>query len=52
MNPILKRNEKTNRIRHSQMFLKIGVLKKSLKPETLLKRDSNAGVFLYILRNF
>ena len=52
MNPILKRNEKTNRIGHSQMFLKIGVLKKSLKPETLLKRDSNAGVFLYILRNF
>ena len=35
----------------SQVFLKIGVLR-TWRTSTLLKRDSNTGVFLWILRNF
>ena len=34
-----------------QIFLKLGALKIFLRPATLLKRDSNAGVFLWLLRN-
>ena len=42
------------------MFFKIGVPKnfailtgkQAWKPATLLKRDSNTGVFLWILQNF
>ena len=57
-----------NRNRPSQMFYKIGVLKnvtkklrkshrkipvfESLFNKTLLKRDSNTGVFLWNLQNF
>ena len=41
------------RSNHSQKFLRIGVAKKfaGLKPATLLKRDFNIGVSLWILQN-
>ena len=35
----------------SKMFFKVSVLK-NLRPPTLLKRDSNTGVFLWNLQNF
>ena len=38
-------NVRRHRSSHSQMFFKICVLH-TFRPATLLKRDSNAGVFL------
>ena len=42
-----------SRSSRSQMFLKIGVFKNFLKPmlESLFNKDSNTGVFMWILQN-
>ena len=55
--------QRKNRSSRSQIFFKISTFKEfakftgkhlcqSLRPTTLLKKDSGAGIFLWILRNF
>ena len=47
-------SQTNNRSNHSQMLFKIGVLKNfaNFRPATLLKRDSNTGVFPRYMQNF